>query len=307
MTQSEVHQEYMESIRRVTEFVDSNLERELSVEALAEVALFSKFHFHRIFKAATGETLNEFVKRRRLEKAVRLLKFHAELSVTDVALRVGFQSPEHFSRSFKSRFDLTPREFKSSALEDPTSAKNSKIYQVLTQESFYHVYLDSRNKPARNFEVTVQHCPAVRLATISEKFGKDGMQLVAAYKELIAWAEDYPWYSIDARRYAMSKDDIEVTPAEHYRMEYGIEVPESTQAGGRISLQSLEAGEYALARVQGDIQMVAQGWDFLYKHWLPSSGYRPMDRPAVEVFLQGPEKIGWETFDLEIGFPVEKI
>ena len=74
----------------------------------------------------------------------------------------------------------------------------------------------------------------------------------------------------------------------------------------RIIKDRLFGGQYASLHVKGDIHAVAQGWDHLYKTWLPFSGYRPMDYPAVEIFLQGPEKIGWEKFDLEIGFPVEK-
>ena len=307
METSNPHPEYLESIQRVVTYVDSNLDGDLTVERLGDVALFSKFHFHRIFKGATGETLNEFVKRRRLEKAVRLFKYNPQLSITEVALRVGFSSPEHFSRSFKSCFDLTPRQFRNSDSKNPSSAKNSKIYQVLSDSSFYHVYLDSREKPQREFSVTLSARPELRIATISEVFGTDGTGLVQAYQELIAWAETHEWYSIDAPRFSLSIDDVEVTPAEFYRMEFGIEVPASVNGSGRIQVDTLAGGLYALARVRGDIQCVAQAWDYLYKHWLPYSGYRPVDLPAVEIFLQGPEKIGWETFDLEIGFPVSKI
>ncbi|MEZ6135086.1 MAG: AraC family transcriptional regulator [Pirellulaceae bacterium] len=306
MGHSTVHQEYAESILRVVTYVDDNLEDDLSVEKLADMALFSKFHFHRIFRGLTGETLNEFVKRRRLEKAVRMFKFHPELSVTDVALRVGFNSPEHFSRSFRERFAMSPRELKAADISDPSSAKNSKIYQVLSQDSFYHVYLKSRELPEENFEVTIREQPEICIATISEKFGKDGSGLLAAYQELVEWARAHEWYSDDITRFAISRDDIEVTPAEHYRMEFGIAIPRILQGNGRVCIDTLPGGTYALARVEGDIHRVAQAWDYLYKHWLPGSGFLPTDHPAVEIFLQGPEKIGWELFDLEIGFPVKK-
>ena len=66
---------YRRRINRVIDYVNNNLEKTISLEELASVAFFSPFHFHRIFLAVTGETVNYFTNRIRLEKTARLLKF----------------------------------------------------------------------------------------------------------------------------------------------------------------------------------------------------------------------------------------
>ena len=245
--------------------------------------------------------------RRRLERAIFLFKSRPDLSVTQVALEVGFNSPEHFSRSFKDKFGVTANEYRTSDEKDPDSLKNSKMYQAVTENSFYHIYEQSRDMEPTEFSVTVREQPEYEIAFISEVFGTDGMNLVNAYVQLMEWANENQLNGDDAIQFAISRDDIEITPAEQYRMEFCISVPQGTTVGGRIGIQTLLGGTYALIPVQGDIHRVAQAWDYLYKFWLPQSNYRPIDEPAIEIFLKGPDEIGWEDFDLEIGIPVEAL
>ena len=77
--------EYAQRINRVIDYLRGNLDRQVKLEELAKVACFSQFHFHRIFGAVSGETLNNFTNRLRLEKAARLLRYSGQ-SLTDIAL-----------------------------------------------------------------------------------------------------------------------------------------------------------------------------------------------------------------------------
>ncbi|MFP4469190.1 MAG: AraC family transcriptional regulator [Bacteroidales bacterium] len=71
-----LRQEYIARINRVMDFVERNLSADLNLETLAGVANFSPFHFHRLFSAMTGETLNHFIRRARLERAEHPQKKH---------------------------------------------------------------------------------------------------------------------------------------------------------------------------------------------------------------------------------------
>lgn len=307
MNHVKIKDDYVESINRVLKHIDDHLDSDLSVDRMAEIALFSKFHFHRIFKGAVGETITAYVIRRRLERSIFLFKSQPQLSVTQVALEVGFNSPEHFSRKFKEKFSVTAKEFRTSNPKEQDSLKNSKMYQEVSQDSFYHIYQQSREMDTFDFSVIVRDQPQYRVAFVSDVFGLDGTNLVHAYNHLIEWASDKHLNLRDAVQFAISRDDFEITPAEQYRMEFCVSVPEAVNGGGRIGIQSLCGGLYALIRVKGDIHQVAQAWDYLYKHWLPQSDYRPIDQPAVEIFLEGPDQTGWEVFDLEIGVPVRAL
>src|SRR5271166_4441263 len=89
--------EYSRRIDRVIDYLRENLHRPVKLGELAHVACFSEFHFHRIFGAVSGETLNNFTKRLRLEKAARLLRY-SDQNLTDIALDCGFSSAT-FSRA----------------------------------------------------------------------------------------------------------------------------------------------------------------------------------------------------------------
>jgi AraC family transcriptional regulator len=82
---------YTRRINRVIGYLRGNLDRQLKLEELAKVACFSEFHFHRIFRAVSGETLNNFTNRLRLEKAARLLRY-SDRSLTDIALDCSLSS-----------------------------------------------------------------------------------------------------------------------------------------------------------------------------------------------------------------------
>jgi AraC family transcriptional regulator len=97
---------YLQRINAVISHVREHLHDELTLESLARVAGFSPFHFHRVFKSITEETVSDMVVRLRLERAAVLLRASPELSITQAAFESGFQSGAVFSRAFKKRFGL---------------------------------------------------------------------------------------------------------------------------------------------------------------------------------------------------------
>src|SRR3977135_2494903 len=104
--------EYEKRMHRVLEHIDQHLDEALNLEMLAEVAHFSSFHFHRLFSAWMGETLGDYLRRRRLEVAAMRLPAPPRVSVRDAALSVGFGSGESFARAFRNRFGCSPTDWR---------------------------------------------------------------------------------------------------------------------------------------------------------------------------------------------------
>src|SRR4051795_12459268 len=88
--------EYERRVNRVMDYVQAHLAEDLTLDKLAAVAAFSPFHFHRVFSAITGETLSDFIRRIRLERAASVLSMLPETSVLEIALRCGFSSAATF-------------------------------------------------------------------------------------------------------------------------------------------------------------------------------------------------------------------
>ena len=100
-------QEYERRVNRVVDHISQHLGDALSFNALARVAAFSPFHFHRVFRAITGETLFGFIQRLRLERSAGTLLTAPDRSILEVALDNGFSSAATFARAFKAHFGMS--------------------------------------------------------------------------------------------------------------------------------------------------------------------------------------------------------
>src|ERR1700677_2061732 len=104
-------------MHRVLEYIDRHLDQELDLRALARVAHFSSFHFHRVFLSWTGETLGDYLRRRRLEVAATRLAGQPQFAIFSVDAYVGFGSAEAFARVFKIRFGRTASEWRATTAQ----------------------------------------------------------------------------------------------------------------------------------------------------------------------------------------------
>ena len=104
--------DYKQRLLRVLVHVQRHLDDPLDLDVLAGLACFSPFHFHRIFKGMIGESVMEYVRRLRLERAATQLKLGSR-PVTRIALDAGYETHEAFTRSFKALFGLSPSRFRS--------------------------------------------------------------------------------------------------------------------------------------------------------------------------------------------------
>jgi AraC family transcriptional regulator len=109
-------QEYTQRLSRqqlqhVIEFVLAHLDQDLSLENLARQIGFSAYHFARLFRETTGESPHQFVLRKRIEVACRLLK-ETGMPLSQVALAAGFPNQSYFTQVFKDRIGSTPRRYR---------------------------------------------------------------------------------------------------------------------------------------------------------------------------------------------------
>jgi len=107
-----LRQEYVARINRVTDYIRAHLNGDLCLDTLAMVASFSPYHFHRIFRGMTGETLNTFIRRIRAETAAMKLINNPKMTITSIAMHCGFSSSAAFAREFKIFFGMSASQFR---------------------------------------------------------------------------------------------------------------------------------------------------------------------------------------------------
>jgi AraC family transcriptional regulator len=100
------------SLRRVREYMEAHLQNNLSLDQLARETHYSRGHFLRMFRAATGMTPHQYLIERRIERAKHILCDEEETSLIDIAARCGFSSQSHMTRVFREETGVTPSAFK---------------------------------------------------------------------------------------------------------------------------------------------------------------------------------------------------
>lgn len=101
-----------EQIQETIEFIENHLSSEISIDSLAKRAALSPFYYQRLFSRLAKKPVAEYIKLRRMAKATDTL-LQKERRILDIALDLGFSSHEHFTRTFKDTFGMTPEEYRS--------------------------------------------------------------------------------------------------------------------------------------------------------------------------------------------------
>jgi AraC-like DNA-binding protein len=120
-----ISQEYR-TMRHVIDHIAANLDKPLPVEELAQISGLSRAHFSRVFAASEGMPPAEFVLRKRLQRATKLLTKSAHLSMKEVASMSGFEDPNYFAKVFRRFFGTNPTEFRTTGMYSSISPERSK-------------------------------------------------------------------------------------------------------------------------------------------------------------------------------------
>jgi AraC family transcriptional regulator len=290
-----VRDEYVERVNEVMDHVRKHLRDDLSLEALADVAHFSPYHFHRIFKATTGETLAGFRRRSRLERAAYLMKASPAKTLGSVAFDSGFKSQSDFSRVFKAFYGLAPSEWDRVSALAPTVDTSDD-----TGPGRF-------GRPDPPIEVVVRRHPPARVAYVRMQDPFRGNTLAKGYERLIDWldANGVDWKT--ASLFGISWDNYDSTPVEKVRFDLGFEVPEQIPEDGHFGIVDIPAATSADAHSFGPLLRIAQAWDHLYLEWFPNSGYEPADVPALKRFRRRPDETGWDQWDVDCSIALRRL
>lgn len=98
-------------IKEVIDFIEGKLDSEVTLKEIADIAGFSPFHFHRLFQSLTGETIVEYIRKRRLTNAALEL-VGTDKRIIDIAFDYNFESQESFTRAFKRHFGINPGQYR---------------------------------------------------------------------------------------------------------------------------------------------------------------------------------------------------
>jgi AraC family transcriptional regulator len=304
--------EYMARINRVIDYIETNLDGDLSLSTLAGVAYFSPFHFHRIFRAFVGETLNQFIQRIRLERAATQLIHQTRKSITEIAFDCGFSGSATFARAFREGFGMSASQWRGGGHSDHRKIRNTdrkddqSLDKIRKEFEIVSYYIDRvtqnpiwrlRMKDTSQIQVEVKDMPELTVAYVRHigPYKGDTELFGNLFGKLMKWAGPRGLLRFpETRVLAVYHDHPDITEEAKLRTSACITVPEDTQVEGEIGKMTIPGGKYALARFEIGSDEFEEAWNAVYAGWLPESGYQPDDRPCYEVYYndhrEHPEK-----------------
>ena len=258
---------YEDRLRRVIRYIHDNPDGDLSLDALADVAALSRFHWHRIFHAMTGETCAEAVKRVRAHRASYWLA-GGDLPIESVAARAGYGNVQSFTRAFRDVFGVTPAAFRKSG-----TPERAPLMLKTGENTMY--------------DVTIQETPGHRLAALEHigpyaEIGRTFDQLSAVFSAHQLWPQMRGLL-------AVYHDDPTVVAAEKLRASAGIAVEESFDMPSDLQELRVTGGRCAVLRLKGPYSGLQGAYEHIYGQWFATANEEPADAPPFEIYRNTPQ------------------
>ncbi len=247
---------HYQKIQRAIDYIEANLDTNISLKDVSKIAFSSLSYFHRVFFYLTGYTLKEYIRRRRLAKAAfELVKTNKQ--VIDIALDCFYESPESFARAFKKQYYLSPRQFRNEKQEhnvfkslnifDPKEDYNRP--DMLIEQS-YVIYKETKISGLKT-RTSVED--AVDICGFSD-------QVLASGKLAQYFSPESPIYGI----YTDMSDDS--------NFDYTIAGTSAlqTKENPKFVSHTIPTSQYAKF-INNDITKVKEAWRYIYGFWIPEN------------------------------------
>jgi AraC family transcriptional regulator len=268
--------DYLEQIQCGVDYIETRLDQPIVIDAVAREACMSRWHFQRMFKGLSGDTVKHYIRSRRLALALETL-LHSDTRIIDVALAAGFDSQESFTRAFKAAFATTPAEYRRAGKKLPAPSKPSFDLQYLQ-----HLHQGIAMAP-EIYEQKAMLCIGMRTTFFGSDSEKNNIadKLPPLWQQFLARLPEIEnriagtCYGI-VRQLRESSDELE------YYCVAEISSPSKIPAG-MLELRQA-AATYARFQHRGKPQLIDNTVNYIYTSWLAQSDYRHSGGADLEFY-----------------------
>ncbi len=285
--------EYIKSVLKALTYIEQNLTRDLKPGDVAKEAAFSKYHFHRIFLAITGNSVAGYIRRRRLTEAAYALTETGD-KIIDIALDYRFETPESFSRAFKNMYGLTPRLYR----------KRKNQFAALHQPKIGPAIL-AHLKERIPMEFKVLTKQAFQIIGM-RYFGENKNQEIKKLWDIFLPRQE----SIKSRiNHAISYGICFPVEGDNNdaAFEYiaAVEVSDFQDIPEEMVGKTIPTRKYAVFIHKGSVNNIPETYQAIYAVWQPKSGYELIKAPDFEYYDERFNPNNPETSELDIYIPVK--
>jgi AraC family transcriptional regulator len=274
--------------------IQTHLEGDLSLDRLADRASLSPYHFQRVFQSVVGESPKQYTLRLRLERAAFQLKIR-QATILEIALAAGFRSHETFSRAFRRRFDMSPKEFRRG--------------QQAAGDGENKAARDPLNRHTSGYQIsstTLQRIRPIPVAFL-RNLGPYREVDVRLYERLLAWAGVMGWRHGVDWLVGVGHDDPSITPPEKLRFDACLPVPEPFHSDGDVGFQVVPGGYYAVTSYVGPYGATLEAaYSEIFAQAARIKGIEIVGLPLVEIYRTTTINPTYALNHTDVLIPVDK-
>ena len=295
---NDTKREYLKRLNNVISYIEKNLDKDLNLNDLSQKAFFSSFHFHRIFSAIVGETLNSLIIRKRIERIASIIAVGTDENLIDLAYKYGFDNASSFSRAFKKFYGISPTEFKKNRI-----VKNSKIGKGVISDEQYICSINNILKWMNmNAQIEVKELPEIKLAGIMH-IGKPE-KIGSTYEKLFKWAYSAGLTnSLDFKAVTIYHDNPRITETSKVRQSACVTINGDFSADGEIGKLAIQKGRFAIGHFEISPVQFQKAWESICV-WVVENGYAFRDGDYFEIYHNDYHTHPKEKFIVDICIPV---
>jgi len=275
-------QDYQERVLVVLVHIQQHLDEAISLDALADIACFSPFHFHRVFRGLVGEGVMEHVRRLRLERSAFQLKT-TDRPVTRIAFDAGYETHESYTRAFSAMFGQSPSGYRKAhdLIRPPTAPSGVHFDENASAGGFKPVKGDA------TVDIRIETIPEIRVAFV--RHVGPYAEVGAAWQRLCSWAWPKGLLGPQSKMIGLCHDDPDVTPSDKIRYDACITVGPDVKPEGDIGVQVVDGGQFVVATHKGAYANLGKTYAEICGQWAPRNGRQLGPAPSIERYLNNPQ------------------
>ncbi|AZN43237.1 AraC family transcriptional regulator [Paenibacillus albus] len=290
----------MKHLNEAMQYIEDHLCEEINFDHLSRIACCSEYHFRRIFSYVAGMSLSEYIRKRKLSYAAAILQSGNE-KIIDIALRLGYESPDAFSKAFQAMHGVSPSHARKDAVMLKTfppltfqltlRGGSEMNYRIVEKGKFYMMGAVGRIP-------LIYNGPNPHTADVWRKLRQEDLLVLTEYSQIEPRGILNAYTNYEDKHTEGTELDLFVGIA--------MEDPMPDRFKTRFDVLPVEASTWAVfTTIEKKPFETQETWGRISSEWFPTSGYE---------MTKGPEILWYESFDFskpdfktEIWIPIRKL
>lgn len=288
LARDEVPAHYRKRAELIVQYIQQNLDKDLTLKTLSRKAQISAFHFHRLMHAFLKEPLGSYVSKIRLETALRLIRYSGE-PLQDIAMKIGYKDLSSFSKAFSKKFGIAPARYRDD---------QNMLLDMGIDFQYKHDWPAGKLKP----KIICRPHRQAYYISITGKYG--GEETIKAWEEMEEYARQNHLIGWKPELLSAYYDDPDVVKPDRCRSDIMIVSNREAPVSGRVQKGMLKGGRFAVFRYKGPYDQLWGLYYSIYENWLLLTDLVLAEGPVIERYVNYSWQIAIEKRITEIYIPV---